>query len=398
MIGKITFDKSSKDMNLFLYSVYIIGKYGVNNKIRRNFDTPCFIEHMANYIGTKAYNDDGREERTVYNKSLYAQYYGFIERIQEQREEYLSLTKRGKILYNILELDPINNRCYINPNNQIIFQDLIWNSILFDSFGKNNDGAQTSKTDIDVPKVIFRVIFDLDFATNEEIFYVLFSLNHGDNGKQNIHKSYEELIDEIKKNREHLIYDYSDFFLEKGLKNKVEDSKVIDILADPLIGIINKVEEGDVVNNYLSKNCERFKSDSNLFDCWNAPQSLILYSKKENAEIWLSNTLLNKSSDLNNSLAILSDKYTKEKLQAELARFVNKAVADSKTNFTVIITSTSEYDLVLKLGPFTDLLKRHIAFENPDHGFSINAIEDYKGSSVRFPSNFNFIAIITSNK
>lgn len=391
MIGKLTFDKSSKDMNLFLYSVYIIGKYGVNNEIRRNFDDPCFIVHMADFIGTNAYNADGREERTVYNKSLYAQYYGFIERKQYDGEEYLCLTKRGKILYSILDLDFVNKQCKIKPNYQSVFQDLIWNSIVYDSFGKNNDGAQTSKTDIDVPKVIFRVIFDLGFATNEEIFYVLFSLNRGDDGRLNIQKQYNGLIEEIITNRQNRYYDYSDFFAEKGLTNKVSDSKVIDILADPVIGIINKVEEGGIVNNYISNNCERFKQDSNLFECWNNPHNLILHSALKNAEIWLSNTILNKSRDINNSTTIILEEATQEALISELANIVNRAKANIPKVFTVVITTKSEDELANKMGSFISLLARRNDFVSTKHGFSIDPV-----SGIEFPSNFNFIAIITS--
>ena len=71
MIGDLTFDKSSKDMNLFLYSIYLIGKYGTNNEIRRNFYTPCFIERMADFTGSNPYKiKDGKfiEERTLFNK------------------------------------------------------------------------------------------------------------------------------------------------------------------------------------------------------------------------------------------------------------------------------------------------------------------------------------------
>lgn len=400
MIGDLTFDKSSKDMNLFLYSIYLIGKYGTNNEIRRNFYTPCFIERMADFTGSNPYKiKDGKfiEERTLFNKSLYAQYYGFINRKKSSdNKEILFLTERGKIIFNCIECDEDNGVCKIKDSCHSILQDLIWTSIKFDSFGKNNDGAQTSHTDIDVPKTIFRTIFDLGYASNEEIFYVIFSLNKGDDGNLKINKSYDNILSEIIANRENNIYSYADFFIKNGLKNKVNDSKVIDILSDDKIGIIEKKENDGVIFNYLSNSCNRFLADKDIFECWNNPLNLILHTVDMSAtKCWLKQSILN--SEIDNdfiSWIDLSSVENASALKALLLNSIKKANLFTDRNQYVILISRNEDELEAKMDAFVNLLKRIDKYESDKHGQSEKTIIDSNGIEIVFPSNFQFIAII----
>lgn len=401
MIGEITFDKSSKDMNLFLYSIYLIGKYGTNYEIRRNFHTPCFVELMASFTGSQAYKiKDGKEieERTLFNKSLYAQYYGFIDRRKNtEKKEVLSLTTRGHVLYNIIECNEEEGTCRIKEGQEYILQDLMWDSILYDSFGKNNDGAQTSHTDIDAPKVIFRVIFDLGCATNEEIFYVLFSLNKGDKGTLSINKTYNQLLDEIRLNRENDKYDYSSFFSANGLVNKVGDSKVIDILADPMVGIISKAEDRGHVFNYLSNDCIRFKEDSDKFQCWYNPHTLILYFDSiDTTKNWLKQTILNKHKESDNAVWIDLSSFNEVQLRAKIAKAIQEAQSDESKKITVILTCENENELTSKLGDMVSLLKRINNYLAPLHGTSESSITESSlgNKEVRFPNNFNFVSLI----
>lgn len=400
MIGDLTFDKSSKDMNLFLYSIYLIGKYGTNNEIRRNFYTPCFVERMAEFTGSNAYKiKDGKliEERTLFNKSLYAQYYGFISRKKSyDNKEILFLTERGKIIFNCIECDEEDGVCKIKDGCQSIFQDLIWTSIKFDSFGKNNDGAQTSHTDIDVPKTIFRTIFDLGYASNEEIFYVIFSLNKGDDGQLKINKSYNSILSEIISNRENNIYSYSDFFIKNGLRNKVNDSKVIDILSDEKIGIIEKKESEGVIFNYLSNSCNRFLADKDIFECWYNPHNILLHTGNINAtKYWLKQSILN--SVIDNTFISWIDLSVIENasvLKSLLLNSIEKANSIIDKNHYVILISQNEDELETKMDSFVNLLKRIDRYDSDEHGQSEESIIDSNGIEIIFPSNFQFIAII----
>ena len=410
MIGDITFDKSSKNMSLFLYSIYIIGTYGTDFSIRRNFFNPCFVEHMAKFTNSKAYkikNGNTIEERTLYNKSLYAQYYGFIERKKDKSgKELLCLTTRGKIIYNFIECDEVKRICKLKDGSLRLFQDLIWDSILFDSFGKMNDGAQDSKTDIDAPKVIFRTIFDLGHATNEEIFYILFCLNRGDSASLKIDLKYEDLLEIIKRNREKGRYDYSDFFSRNRLTNKVSDSKVIDILADPSISLIEKSQQNQITFNYLSKDCDRFLDDKYCFNCWYVPHNFIFHSRSlEKVTIWLHQTILNKSKDSDNCIWLNSRDFDEKLYRKELVKSVNLAynlkhrTNPNKTQNVFLITiCKNEDELERLLGPFTDLLLRKDDYTSDRSGESAQFVSDplIGADNICFPSNFNFIAIITS--
>lgn len=411
MIGTITFDKSSKSMKLFFYSIYIIGKYGKDFSIRRNFFNPCFIQKMAEFEQTKAYKKNkagvDAERRTLFNKSLYAQYYGFIERKKDKGgNEILALTERGKIIYELIECDEQAHTCKLKDGALTLFQDLIWDSILFDTFGKRNDGAQESQTDIDAPKVIFRTIFDLGFATNEEIFYVLFCLNRGDSGTLEINSSYEDLLEKIKENRNNGIYDYSTFFENNGLTNKVDDSKVIDILSDPCISILVKNEQNGISFNYLSPTCQRFINDKNKFNCWSVPHSFIIHARNVKKVVaWLNKTILNKSKNSKRCTWINASEYDISQFRKEIVRNVNLAYKvkhrtnQNKTQDVYMVTiCSSENELDSYLGPFIDSLKRINDYTSPRHGESESFVSDdtIGVENICFPSNFHFISIINN--
>ncbi len=402
MIGRITFDKSSKDLKLFLYSIYLIGKYGSNNRIRRNFAENCFVEKMSAFTGSNAYkikNGEKIEERTLYNKSLYAQYYGFVERDKdENNKEWMELTARGRILFQYIECDEESKTCFVSPENKKVFQTLVWNSILYDSFGYMNDGAQTSKTDVDAPKVIFRTIFDLGSVTNDEYFYILFSLNRGDDGKLKITKTYDDLLEEVKKNREKDRYTYTNFFDTNGLNNKVDDSKVIDILSSPELGILTKKVVNGIEYNVLSEGCLEFKNDSKLFQCWYRPQTLIMYSPSEKSALnYVDYIFLNKRKERNSSVKIdvrnIEVQLNFNKLFISAIKDANGKENDIRRNF--IIICNSENQLSDLLGDKISLLNRIKDYTSDDYGFSKENFILETGEKIKIPYNFNFIAIIT---
>ena len=214
MIGDLTFDKANKNVSLFLYSIVLIEQYGENGVLRRNSVPNAFVDIMGSFTGISAYND-GRENRTLYNKSLYTQYYGFLDRYKDgNNKEWIRITPRGKQLLQYIQLNPdsesYEDLYYIPDEYRTHVQELIWNSIVFDPHGKHNSGAQTSKTDIDPPKVFIKILSDIEKATNEELFYVLFSLNNGDSGTLRINKTYNTLIRHI-----HLITNITHFLINQ---------------------------------------------------------------------------------------------------------------------------------------------------------------------------------------
>ena len=167
MIGKLTIDKSSMNMSYFLYTVLIISKH--NGLVSRK----TFVEEMAAFVGVPAVKD-GKENRTAYNKSKMVRYFGFADVVSgSSNEQYLVLTNRGKILIDYIKDngDKVisENRYSILPECRSKFVDLIFESVIFDSFGKNTSGAEQSNTDVEPPKVVFKTLLELERATADEI-------------------------------------------------------------------------------------------------------------------------------------------------------------------------------------------------------------------------------------
>ena len=153
MIGKLSIDKSSMNISYFLKSIDIIANN--NGKISRD----QFTKKMSEFIGVTSTIDSGKENRTAYNKTKLPRYFGFI---TFDKENNLILTPRGKLITKFIV---INNTSDNTVKYDIAvdacqnFSNLILNSIIFDSFGKNNCGVEQSKSDIEPPKVIFKALY-----------------------------------------------------------------------------------------------------------------------------------------------------------------------------------------------------------------------------------------------
>jgi len=402
MIGELTFDKSSQNVSLLLYSVFLIHRFGENDRIRRNYDPNSFVERMAAFMGTKAYNKDGREERTIFNKSLYAQYYGFITRFKDsENKEWLSLTVRGKKLLRYIseknDEPSCNLRFYIKEENRHFVQDLLWTSILFDPHGKHNAGAQTSNTDVDPLGMIIRCVFDLGYASNDEIFYALFGLNKGDSGNERINKGYADLKRDIITKRNNDDYDYSSYFTDWGVVNKVSDAKVVNILTDPNFDILTKKEnEFGIEYNYLSDSCSRFLKQSNLVHEVSMPQQLILYShKKKTITQWINESLLGRY--CTPPRYCIKIKSSDDSVSAENLIMLahNSAFSNPQQDCFIIIDAQDETLLEEISGIFLPLFERVTDFTSPLFGSSSSSINISNNTNTIFPSNLHIIATIT---
>ncbi len=399
MIGRLTFDKSSQDVDLLLYSVYLINEYGHNGVIRRNFDRNSFVERMADYMHEDAYNAEGNEVRTIFNKSLYAQYYGFIDRIQDSEgKECLRITNRGKRLLPFISLESTDDgfECVIREDKLRYVQDLVWESVLFDPHGKHNNGAQTSKTDVDPLGVIFTTIMTLGYASNDEIFYVLFSLNRGDKGTLHINKSYSELIDDIRHNRDVGDLDYSELFEDWNVTNKVDDAKVINIFTDPNFRILVKRTGDDGIEyNYIDDSCHRFFSFFRLVDSVSQPKQLLLYSDSPNScRSWIKETLLGRFGDTRNVLEVVEKDSSIEEIEASFREVVTRAQSNPFNDYYWCIVAETESALKDILSTFNPAFERINDLPSRQHGYSCAVLEPAGSNHLLLPPNFNIIPII----
>ena len=237
MIGNLTIDKASMNISYFLNTIRIISLNG--GRISRR----DFVNQMAEFIGVSA-QKNGKENRTPYNKSKLPRYFGFVD-IDTDNDgiNYLVLTNRGRKLSEYIgekeDAEP-DKKYYIVSTHREDFIDLIFESVIFDSFGKNNSGAEQSNTDVEPPKVIFKTLLELGKATAEEISYVMFGLN---NGK---FTAFEAAIAEIQHNRENLKYDYSEIMEEWKVTNIISDFKLINIFTDDNIKLLTSERDDDI--------------------------------------------------------------------------------------------------------------------------------------------------------
>ena len=402
MIGELTFDKSSQNVSLLLYSLYLINEYGEDGVIVRNNDRNSFVERMADFMHAAPYSN-GREVRTIFNKSLYAQYYGFIDRYKDANgREMLRLTERGKRLLPFIDLN--HNRsgyyCSVSPENRWLIQNLIWESILFDPHGKHNPGAQTSKTDVDPLGVIFKSIISLDGASNDEIFYILFALNKGDSGELRLNKSFPELIEEVRNNRSSNTIDFDAVFTSWGVINKVQDAKVVNILADPNFSIIVKRIGGDGVEyNFLDDSCQRFLSQSTFVNEVSRPIQYFLYSGDFNLNHhWIKESLLGRLGDYESCCFFIDKNSEDNSLNRSLACALSYAKENKGQDAYLIVDSESEREFQEQFAVFLPLVERENDFSLDSFGQSRNSVNALGDSSLSFPSNFHIIVNFLTNK
>lgn len=378
MIGKLTIDKASMNISYFLYTIKII-KDSNGRVSRKNFG-----KKMGEFIGIP-YIKDGKENRTPYNKSKLPRYFGFVDiEYGENNESFLVLTHRGEVLVNYIKdkgekFDALQ-RFAINPTNRSDFIDLIFESVIFDSFGKNNCGAEQSNTDVEPPKVVFKTILELGRATAEEICFVMFGLNRG------YFKSFEEAIETIKQNRKIGKHDYKQITEEWEITNIVKDCKIINIFTDKNIRLLISQKDDNNGKLYYSLSNsldESHKEQIRIISATYSPVRLFAYTNGniETVKRWVDYAVLGRVS--NNDLIFRYDMhsenefcfdYSKNKRIFEQALL--KAFQEEKKNVYIVVDGITEVALMKKLGFLGSLLRHKDNFLEDDHGWSLESIEN----------------------
>ena len=378
MLGELTIDKASMNMSYFLKSIQIVGE---NTKISRE----DFISKMSEFLRISSTTDNGKENRTPYNKSKLPRYFGFIDvDTDNNKNEFLVLTNRGKKLIGCISEKneaSADERYYVDTENISIFRDLIFESIIFDSFGKNNCGAERSNTDIEPPKIIFKAILDLKRATSEEIFYIIYGLN------RSLFLDYDSAISQVKKNRNNGKFDYSKEMSDWGITNIVNDCKIVKIFTDKCLSLL--VSEKDRIVNkeyYYFSNFidESKKKQIKKMNYYYQPLRMMIYSNDYNKSLlndMLKNGILGRVSDSSyvfeceKDTVFFNNASTFTPYVLEKALF--KAFNNQKKNVFITINGVSENELKIFLGKYYDLFIRRINdFKDDFHGFSINSMFD----------------------
>lgn len=167
------------------------------------------------------------------------------------------ITDRGIIFYN----------AYLQ-NNQNLQLDIIMESILNDSFGRNTSAVESSNSDVDAPKLFIKSILDLKSITRKDLAYLLY-VTHD---KQ---VSYYDALCEYKslqQNRE--------INIPPALSNKYSDVKFTILLTK--IGICKTAKNNSyILSDYVVKNYESKIKNLSIYN----KQPEIIFTLKEEIDI-----------------------------------------------------------------------------------------------------------------
>lgn len=384
MIGRLTIDKSSMNLSYFLYTIKIIIANG--GKISRH----DFVKEMAEFVGVSAVqNNNNKENRTAYNKSKLPRYFGFVDIVADTKGiNYLVLTHRGKILADYIhdngEDKNSSERFVIAPDHQTDFIDLIFDSVIFDSFGKNNSGAEQSNTDVEPPKVVFKTILELGKATAEEICYVMFGLNRGE------FATFDEAISKVKENRSNAIYDYTNITDEWGITNIVHDCKIINIFTDRSISLL--VSERNSKNGKIYYQLSRMLSEAHkeqlrTISAIYEPLKLFAYTNgnENTVENWVNGAVLGRVSDSSQIVRykfgtdlepFCAEKDSSQFVPGVFEKAVLAAYNNENKNVYLVVNNITESLFFGTVARYTSLLKRIDEVKNYWHGWSASPLDD----------------------
>ena len=379
MKGKLTVEKAAANISLFLKTIKIISES--DNGIISRKD---FVSEMGDFIGIDAINKDGKEQRTPYNKSKFARYFGFVSSVvDEENVQYMVLTRRGQQLLPLIsEKDDVKpgeeiDKYYIKDEDKRAFARLLLDSIFFDSFGRNNCGAETSNTDIEPPKIVLMVIHELSAAAKEEICFVIYGMNQS-NAEEYGCSTFKDAIDQVRQMRKATGYDpksaFKNLFERWDVSNIVNDFKIITLLSDDNIRIISKDSSG-----YYSINASFIGDDYYEFipklSAYYQPIVTIVESESNAVgSNWIEESMLGGVPTRHimkydaSSSEISFEKYVKQSIVA--------AYSAPKTNIYMYITRIKEGDIERLFGSYYDLLERVDDIDDEKNGFSIIALED----------------------
>lgn len=393
MIGPLKIDKASVDMERFLQSVMIVKNAGGKTS-RFNFkrEMEILMNGHTSMPGVEPVGYiESTNERTPYNKSKLPRYFGFIKLTKSTSSRYsdLTLTKRGKMLS--LLIDQGDDYCRILPGKKNDFMKLIIESILYDSFGKCNDGVEESNSDIEPPKALIKSIYLLGEITPEEFIYITWGLNRG------WFDSFDAAIIEVRRLKSTL--ESSEFIKNKveelGMHNFVRDNKLIDFFVKMSLLIVENVD-GQKVVKFNSALFEEYKNEIQQMNPINRPLQLVLSGVPGTGKsFYVENSILGGVYDVNNVIrtiihpdysysdfvgyvkpSSLGDSINYAFYPGPITKAITKAIANEKVNVYLIIEEMNRGNISTVMGDTFQLLDRIDDFRSPLHGWSQYAIEN----------------------
>ena len=397
MIGSLTIEKANLNISYMLASLKILSEAEEGSLSRQSF-----IYKMSEFMGTRAENSDGGENRVPYNKTKFDRYFGFID-INQAGD--LLLTPRGKRIIPYIVAKPgvaDPDKMYeINPSCRNIFQELFLDSCCFDSFGSYNCGAETSNSDIEPPRVILKALESTRCMTKWELGYVLWGLDQG------AFDSFSDALQSVEDNRQDPSCDYRALIDRWGKVNFVSDFKMVDLLSDENVGLIAGVPNGGYrIASDLSNEAKNRIAYMNPIA---TPIQMFLdsrYSQGETLE-WIRTAMLGRISDSSlifecdasagvaNCKQVFADAINRAYAIRRVDAFGASNVTHMNSTVTLIVKGlvggAADIDTIVPGLPQSFIRKND--FKAQDHGWTANPGQDHDlyellVSSDRFAARF----------
>ncbi len=178
-MGQVTIPKHTAGLDEIIPALKIYYEAGVW------LDNAEHTAKLKNIIGSEQYPS------SYTKKSQFLTYYGFTEWNPEKSSQR-RITERGKTFYEH----------YIANDQEGIYEDMMI-ALETTTFGRNNNGVESSNSDVEPPNLLMRALIDLDYIINREYTYLLWKLAV-DGG------NYTDVIEEIKERRLNKITDIPD--------------------------------------------------------------------------------------------------------------------------------------------------------------------------------------------
>lgn len=141
-------------------------------------DNEAYRKQLMERIGDSQYQSSYTKKIAIYT------YFGFIEwEKPENKQSRKRITPLGKQFYKAIINQDVDQQ-----------QLILIESMEKLRFGRNNQGANSSESDIEVPNLCIRAIYDLEYITREEFAYILDKLCFTE-------KDYTDSINDVKKFR-----------------------------------------------------------------------------------------------------------------------------------------------------------------------------------------------------
>lgn len=172
-MGKLILPKQTGQLDRFIYSLEIFYDAYQNDNI--NVSNDLFKTEITNRVPEFKQNNDGAK---IVKQSELTRYFGFA--THDYINNVTSITKRGIEFYTAYRSEQWEK-----------LNDLLFDSIKNDSFGRNNTAIKNSDSNIDPPKVFIKAILDLDGISNDEFAYLLYALH---DMESSYHDAFETII------------------------------------------------------------------------------------------------------------------------------------------------------------------------------------------------------------